>query len=367
MPPTDSARRRALQPAFDLARAQVEAGTVPFAILGVAGADGVVRLEAFGEPGGRRIGTDAVCQLASITKSITAIGVLQLVEAGTITLEQAINGWAPALVNEAWAPITAWHVLTHTTGIDDVDLESILRHGQGRDDLLRHLRAKSQVEPPGSRFHYVSFTFDLLVEAIALRTGEPYEAALRRRVLEPLGMAATTFDPAADGLADRVAPLAMALPDGTFADDPGLLAAYAALHLAGGGLWSSAEDLLRLGRAMLRRGELDGTRVLSPAYVDLMTREVTVPGTSRVSRPRLERGPAARRPLRAGLGQARGGVDRLAVGVRAWRRVRHAAVDRSLARPRVRLPERCVGDVPRADRRGRGRDLRRPVVDRLTP
>ena len=282
MPPTDSTRRRALKPAFDLARAQVEAGTVPFAILGVAGADGLVRLEAFGEPGGRRIGTDAVCQLASITKSITAIGVLQLVEAGTITLEQPINGWAPALCNEAWAPITAWHVLTHTTGIDDVDLESILRHGHGRDDLLRHLRAKSQVDPPGSRFHYVSFTFDLLVEALALRTGEPYEAGLRRRVLEPLGMAATTFGPDADGLADRVAPLAMALPDGTFADDPGLLAAYAALHLAGGGLWSSAGDLLRLGRAMLRRGELDGSRVLSPAYVDLMTREVTVPGASRV-------------------------------------------------------------------------------------
>ena len=196
MPPTDSARRRALQPAFDLARAQVDAGTVPFAILGVAGVDGVVRLEAFGEPGGRRIGTDAVCQLASITKSITAIGVLQLVEAGTITLgavDQRLGAGPGATT--AWAPITAWHVLTHTTGIDDVDLESILRHGQGRDDLLRHLRAKSQVDPPGSRFHYVSFTFDLLVEAIALRTGEPYEAALRRRVLEPLGMAVDDLRP----------------------------------------------------------------------------------------------------------------------------------------------------------------------------
>jgi CubicO group peptidase (beta-lactamase class C family) len=283
MPPTDSARRRALQPAFDIAREQVERGTVPFAILGVAGAGGVVRLEAFGAPGGRRIGTDAVCQLASITKSITAIGVLQLVEAGAITLEQAINGWAPALCNPAWAPITPWHVLTHTTGIDDVDLESILRHGQGRGDLLRHLRAKSQIAPPGSRFHYVSFTFDLLVEAIALRTGEPYEAALGRRLLQPLDMVATTFDPLADGFTDRVAPLAMTLPDGTFADDPGLLASYVALHLAGGGLWSTAEDLLRLGRAMLRGGELDGTRVLSPAYVDLMTREVTVPATSRVA------------------------------------------------------------------------------------
>jgi serine-type D-Ala-D-Ala carboxypeptidase len=283
MPPTDSARRRALQPAFDIACSQVEAGTVPFVVLGVAGAHGVVRLEAFGSPGGRRIATDAVCQLASITKSVTAIGVMQLVEGGTITLEQPINGWAPALVNEAWAPITSWHVLTHTTGIDDVDLESILRHGLGREDLLRRLRAKSQVAPPGSRFHYVSFTFDLLVEAIALRTGEPYEAALRRRVFEPLGLTATTFDPVADGLTDRVAPLAMALPDGTFADDPGLLAAYSALHLAGGGLWSSAEDLLRIGRAMLRGGELEGTPVLSPAYVDLMTREVTVPATSRVA------------------------------------------------------------------------------------
>jgi CubicO group peptidase (beta-lactamase class C family) len=132
MPTTDSARRRALQPAFDLVRAQVDAGTVPFAILGVAGAGGVARLEAFGETAGRRIGTDEVCLLASITKSITAIGVMQLVEAGAITLEQPINDWAPDLVNPAWSPITAWHVLTHTTGIDDVDLESILRHGEGR-------------------------------------------------------------------------------------------------------------------------------------------------------------------------------------------------------------------------------------------
>ena len=280
----DSARRRALQPAFDLASAQVDAGTVPFVILGVAGADGIVRLEAFGDAGGRRIGTDAVCQLASITKSITAVGVMQLVEAGTITLDQEINAWAPALCNPAWAPITTWHVLSHTTGIDEVDLESLLRHRQGRDDLLRHLRAKPQIDPPGTRFRYVSFTFDLLVDSIALRTGEPYETALRRRVLEPLGMGATTFDPlAVDELAGRVAPLAMALPDGTFMHDPELVAAYSSLHLSGGGLWSSAEDLLRFGRAMLRRGELDGTRLLSPAYVDLMTREVTVRRTSRVA------------------------------------------------------------------------------------
>ncbi|HKF85394.1 MAG TPA: serine hydrolase domain-containing protein [Candidatus Limnocylindrales bacterium] len=278
---TASARRRALQPAYDLARRQVDQGTVPFAILGVADRGGPVRVEAFGSPGGTRIGDDAVCLLASITKPITALGVLQLVEDGTITLDEPIGRWAPDLVNDAWAPITAWHVLTHTTGIDDVDLESILRHGQGRIDLLHHLRARPQVASPGTRFHYVSFTFDLLVEALARRTGEPYELGLRRRILDPLGMTSTTFDPPADGLEGRAAPVAMAQPDGSFADDTGLVRAYTSLHLAGGGLWSSADDLLRLGRAMLGSGELDGTRVVSPAFLRLMTREVTVPRDAR--------------------------------------------------------------------------------------
>ena len=69
----------------------------------------------------------------------------------------------------------------------------------------------------------------------------------------------------------------MALPDGTFMHDPELVAAYSSLHLSGGGLWSSAEDLLRFGRAMFApRRARRRTRLLSPAYVDLMTREVTV-------------------------------------------------------------------------------------------
>ena len=56
------------------------------------------------------------------------------------------------------------------------------------------------------------------------------------------------------------------------------LDAFIGLRMAGGGLWSSAPDLLRFGRAMLRGGELDGARVLPRAHVELMTREVTVNG-----------------------------------------------------------------------------------------
>src|SRR3954447_8341277 len=115
-------RRRALQPAFDLARTQVETGEVPFVILGIGGAAGVTRLEAVSSPDHARIGADAVCLLASITKPIVATAVLQQVEAGRVPLGDRIGQWAPDLVNPDWAPVTPWHILSHTSGIDDVDL-----------------------------------------------------------------------------------------------------------------------------------------------------------------------------------------------------------------------------------------------------
>lgn len=268
-----------LDPAFALARAQVERGEAPFVILGVASSERVLRLEAYSPPDVPRIGIDAVCLLASITKPIFATAVVGLVEAGRIDLLTPLGTWAPELVNPSWAPITAWHALTHTSGVHDIELETILRHGGDRADLVHHMRAQPQVTVPGSAFRYTTFTYDLLAEAIGRRLGTPFEDVMAERVLGPLGMTATTFDPRPDpALAPRMAPVLVGGWEGHDAGDgPAIVAAYTSLHLMGGGLWSTAPDLLRFGRAMLRRGELDGVRVLSPAFVDLMTREVTAP------------------------------------------------------------------------------------------
>ena len=272
-------RRRALQPAFDLARSQVERGVAPFVILGVAGADGVTRLEAVSSPDAPRVGSDAVCLLASITKPIVATAVLQQVEAGRVELAGHVGAWAPELVNPDWAPVTPWHLLSHTSGIDDVDLEDIMRGGGGRADLLDRVSQAGQVTRPGTTYHYASVPYDLLAEAVARRTGEPFETLLRRTLLDPLGMSSTTFDPRPDpALAPRMAPIVVGGLEGhPIERDPALVGAYTDLHLCGGGLWSSAGDLLRFGRAMLRGGELDGVRVLSPAMIALMTREITAP------------------------------------------------------------------------------------------
>jgi CubicO group peptidase (beta-lactamase class C family) len=267
--------------AFDVATRQVERGAAPFVILGVAGAEGVVRVDAIPPLDGPRIGTGAVCLLASITKPVVTTAAMRLAQSGRFPLAVPLGRWLPELDEAGLAPFTAWHVLSHTTGIADMDLEQLLIDGGDRAELLRRTIAAGQGSAPGSRFLYASFTFDLLATAIERALDRSLAEVLREEVLEPLGMIDTTFDHAAAG--GRRAPIAIGGWDGTRRtleahDVERMTVAFSSLRLGGGGLWSTAADLLRFGRAMLRGGELDGVRVLGRPLVDLMTREVTVGG-----------------------------------------------------------------------------------------
>ena len=278
-----------LETAFDIARRQVERGDVPFVILGIAGADGIVHLEAMERSDGSRIGSNAMCLLASISKPITATAVMRLAQSGRFPLTVPLGRWLPELDAAGLAPFTAWHVLTHTAGFSDIALERLLLAGGRREEVLGQTIAQGQGWAPGSRFLYTTFTFDLLAEAIARELGRPFDEVLREEILDPLGMADTTFDLATCGT--RRAPIELGSWDGSLQPlPPGVsaeqaVAGYASLRLAGGGLFSTAADLLRFGRAMLRGGELDGTRVLGRSVVELMTREVTVGGLGRTGDP----------------------------------------------------------------------------------
>lgn len=276
----------ALDRAFAVAAGRVADRTVPFTILGVANASGTIRLEATAGDDRPGIGPGTICLLASITKPIVAAAVMRLVQEGRFALAAPLARWLPELATNGHAPITAWHVLTHTTGLDDIALEPFLLEGGDRPELLRRTLAQPQAATPGSRFHYVTFTFELLARAMERALDMPLEAILRETLLDPLGMPDTTFDPRPDPVrAARMAAVTVGEWDGTrhvSSADPAVAAAmataYTNLRLAGGGLWSTAPDLLRLGRAMLRGGELDGARILAPAFVDLATREITTGG-----------------------------------------------------------------------------------------
>jgi CubicO group peptidase (beta-lactamase class C family) len=287
--------RDALDHAVGLATARARAGALPFEIVGVANAAGTIRLEAATAPGSaRRIGTDAVCLLASITKPIVATAAMRLVQDGVIGLRAPLADRLPELRDERRRAITPWHVLSHTTGIDEESIEALVMAGVDRAGLVARALDAQPVAAVGSRYAYMTLPFELLAIAMERATGEDLPTILERTVLGPLGMRTTTFDPREAGLAGRMAPLAIGRWEGarlTGDDDAGIAATlvdrYSALRLAGGGLWSTADDLLRFGRAMLRGGELDGVRVLAPALVGLMTRETTVDGLGRDANPLL--------------------------------------------------------------------------------
>jgi CubicO group peptidase (beta-lactamase class C family) len=282
LPPVGASPRRdpsALDAAFALVARQVADGTAPFAILAIADREGPVRVAAFPGPDAPGVRRDSLCLLASITKPIVATGVMQLVAAGEVGLTDPVDRYIPGFAAAGKPEVTIWHLLTHTSGIPDFDFAELLRSGVGRTELLRRSTTASPAFAPGTRFEYVSSTFDLLAAVVERVTGERHAAHLRRAVLRPLGMLDTTFYPW--DLGARLAPLFIATPPGI---GPSWLAdsrtdeerrAFAALELAGGGLFGTAGDLMRFGRAMLRGGELDGSRILAPAFVDLMTREQT--------------------------------------------------------------------------------------------
>ena len=284
----------ALDHAFAVAARQVEDGIVPFVILGVGNAAGTIRLEAVPPKDGATLGSAAVCLLASITKPIVTTAVMRLVQDGRFSLTAPLATWLPELADAGRPPITAWHVLTHTTGLGEVAVEGLLLGGGDRAELLRRTLALPQEAPLGSRFQYVTCTWELLAEAVERATGKALDQVLREQVLDSLGMVDTVFDPRI-GHAARRAPVRVGGWDSgplTDALDPALaemlMGGYIGLRMAGGGLWSTAADLLRFGRAMLSGGELDGVRVLAPTFLGLMTREITVGGLGAVADPLLD-------------------------------------------------------------------------------
>jgi CubicO group peptidase (beta-lactamase class C family) len=274
-------RAQDLDPAFAIAARHVESGRLPFTIVAVANRDGLVRLGAESPREGDRVGERATCLLASITKPIVATAVMRLAQEGRFPLAAPLNRWLPELDAAGTQPFTAWHVLTHTTGFPDIDLVAMLAGGGGREHVRGLTIAAGQATAPGTAFRYASFTFDLLTDAIERALDMPFDDVLRETVLEPLGMVDTGFDlpPAGPGRAPVVyGNLPGSMPRLPGVTDEYAAAAFTSIHLAGGGLWSTAHDLVRFGRAFLRGGELDGVRILGRPLVELMTREVTVNG-----------------------------------------------------------------------------------------
>ena len=262
-----------LREAVELTTSLVATGSLPCAVLGVSDARGTITIHAVPGPTDGRVAGDSVFFLASLTKPIVATAVMQLVDEGRLDLHAPISRYVPAYTGGLRDRVSAWHVLTHTSGIPDIGLENLTRGRPSFAKQLRTVLAEMPTFEPGSRYSYASNSFYLLAAAITTLTGQPFPEAVRRRVLGPLGMIDTSFDPRPQR--SRVQQVHGVRVD-NFLTRELMVRFLASATLPGGGLFGPAEDLLRFGRSLLPRGAGGaGVRILTQAAIDEMTREQT--------------------------------------------------------------------------------------------
>jgi CubicO group peptidase (beta-lactamase class C family) len=229
--------------------------------------------------------------IASCTKGIVSACALQMVERGLLDLDEPVGRLIPQLAKPrvltgvdpsgeasfrpAGRPITLRMLLTHTCG---------LAYNIFHADLERHLGATGQtmadtgcagmplVCEPGEAWQYGT-GIDVAGLMIEAATGLDLGEVLAETLLDPLGMADTTFDPTPDQAARR-AGLHMRLPDGGL--QPIGFGGPGARDLrGGGGLYSTAADYLKFLRLILDGGEADGRQLLSPASLALLSQNQT--------------------------------------------------------------------------------------------
>jgi CubicO group peptidase (beta-lactamase class C family) len=205
--------------------------------------------------------------IGSTTKPITAAAVLQLVQAGAVELDAPVTRYLPwfTLDDPRSGEITVRHLLSHTSGIP---ASASLDGRQEPDALERRVRVLEWLKlqsAPGQRFEYSNDGFNTAGLIVQMVAGLPFEQVVADKVLKPLKMDRSTFDPArgaelglAQGYIRRKGKLRPERTRLTRAYNPS------------GMLLSTAEDAGRFLAAMASGGALDGARILSAESLERM-------------------------------------------------------------------------------------------------
>jgi CubicO group peptidase (beta-lactamase class C family) len=185
-----------LEWAFAVAREGVESGEVPSAVVAVATGDRLVDCRAFSRRDGEPVATDSIFLLGSITKPIVATALMRLVEDGRLGLFEPVERYIPEFAQPGKPPVTPWHLLTHTSGIEeDTSLGFLRSRGEPASAYLDAALRGTIQTVPGTQYRYCSLSFYILAELIARLSGLPCADYLRAHIFEPLGMDSTGFDP----------------------------------------------------------------------------------------------------------------------------------------------------------------------------
>jgi CubicO group peptidase (beta-lactamase class C family) len=238
-----------------------------------------------------------IFRIASMSKPVTSVAALMLMEEGKLRLDDPITKWLPEfadmrVLKDAQGPvedtypaprdITVEDLFTHRAGLayaftsvgpiahaHQEALGDVLAAEMTSDTWLKALGSLPLSYPPGERFHY-SHATDVLGFLVGRVEGKPFRDVLFERIFNPLGMVDTDFYIPPEK-ADRAAVVYRLKAANDLEPVPfPSLKAPPNFTGGGGGLASTADDYLKFARMLLNKGEVDGVRLLKPETVELM-------------------------------------------------------------------------------------------------
>lgn len=279
----------------------VDEGRLPGFLVSVARAGRVAHLTTHGRrdrAAALPVESDTLWRIYSMSKPITSVAALILLEEGRLALTDPVSRFLPEfadprvyvsgsgsdLVTRPAPPLLIRHLLTHTAG-----LTFAFYHSHPVDALYREANLESSVVPgstlaetcavyaklplqfePGTQWNY-SVATNVLGRVIEVVSGQPLDEFVADRVFRPLGMTDAGFWVTAEQ-AGRLAELYGETETGDIAPTPGLPLKYRPRFLSGsGGVVATAHDYHRFMEMLRRGGELDDVRILSAETVALMT------------------------------------------------------------------------------------------------
>jgi methyl acetate hydrolase len=266
----------------------VARGDMPGVVAMVTDRRGIVYQGAFGVAdagSGRKMTVDTIFRIASMTKPVTSLAVMQLVEQGRLSLDDPAENYLPQLANlkvfETFdaatgaymvRPVkrvpTVRHMLTHTAGLGYAFTSPMVRDFKPRTGEA--YVAGPLLSDPGEQWLY-STGIDWAGRIVEALSGKNLEVYFRDHIFGPLGMVDTSYSQPEDRRL-RFTLVHRRRSDGTFEVDPIQPTMSVAQPIGGGGLASTAPDYIRFLQMLLNQGTLNGARIASAETVAAMGR-----------------------------------------------------------------------------------------------
>ncbi len=264
-----------LQRVSALLESEVRGGHLDAASILVARRGTIVLHQGFGrssgQPGSFAVKPDSIYLVASLTKPVTAIAMMLLVERGEVSLSEPVATYLPQFTGDERHKVRLQDLLAHTSGLPDMLPENtqLRREHAPLNEFVKHVYTTPLLFSPGTAFRYQSMGILLAATIVEKISKVPLRDFERKEIFEPLGMKDTSLGAARVKLGETV--------QVQESGNPEELASWGAnseywrnLGNPWGGMHTTTMDLAILLQTFLNQGTYSGKRILSPATVRAM-------------------------------------------------------------------------------------------------